>query len=198
MPCIRHLDLISEYALRVPVSSPAPAADCGGCSSVGRAPGCGPGCRGFNSHHSPHDYPRPLHGPRLAAAFFMLQPGDPLPRRLQADGPAPRMRQRHVRSLCPVGAPKGQAQDQPLQGETIRKNGQAEGLILGRHKTCPYRMPEPTLTAPWPVPQALAFPFRILYASIISCAPVAQLDRAPDFESVGRPFESGRAYQFSL
>jgi hypothetical protein len=28
--------------------------DCGGCSSVGRAPGCGPGCRGFNSHHSPH------------------------------------------------------------------------------------------------------------------------------------------------
>ena len=26
-------------------------------------------------------------------------------------------------------------------------------------------------------------------------APVAQLDRAPDFESVGRPFESGRAYQ---
>jgi hypothetical protein len=30
----------------------------------------------------------------------------------------------------------------------------------------------------------------------MSClAPVAQLDRAPDFESVGRPFESGRACQ---
>ncbi len=29
----------------------------------------------------------------------------------------------------------------------------------------------------------------------ISIAPVAQLDRAPDFESVGRPFESGRACQ---
>ena len=28
--------------------------DCGGCSSVGRAPGCGPGCRGFKPHHSPH------------------------------------------------------------------------------------------------------------------------------------------------
>ena len=27
---------------------------CGGCSSVGRAPGCGPGGRGFNPHHSPH------------------------------------------------------------------------------------------------------------------------------------------------
>jgi hypothetical protein len=26
-------------------------------------------------------------------------------------------------------------------------------------------------------------------------APVAQLDRAPDFESVGRRFESCRAYQ---
>ena len=27
---------------------------CGGCSSVGRAPGCGPGGRGFKSRHSPH------------------------------------------------------------------------------------------------------------------------------------------------
>ncbi len=26
----------------------------GGCSSAGRAPGCGPGCRGFESRHSPH------------------------------------------------------------------------------------------------------------------------------------------------
>ena len=26
----------------------------GGCSSVGRAPGCGLGGRGFKSHHSPH------------------------------------------------------------------------------------------------------------------------------------------------
>ncbi len=26
----------------------------GGCSSVGRAPVCGTGCRGFESHHSPH------------------------------------------------------------------------------------------------------------------------------------------------
>jgi hypothetical protein len=29
-----------------------------------------------------------------------------------------------------------------------------------------------------------------------TCAPVAQLDRALDFESIGRPFESGRAYHF--
>ena len=28
-----------------------------------------------------------------------------------------------------------------------------------------------------------------------NCAPVAQLDRASDFESAGRPFESGRARQ---
>jgi hypothetical protein len=27
---------------------------------------------------------------------------------------------------------------------------------------------------------------------VIPCAPVAQLDRASDFESAGRPFESGR------
>ena len=31
--------------------------------------------------------------------------------------------------------------------------------------------------------------------AFVPFAPVAQLDRAPDFESVGRPFESGRAYQ---
>ena len=30
---------------------------------------------------------------------------------------------------------------------------------------------------------------------LIPSAPVAQLDRAPDFESVGRRFESCRAYQ---
>ena len=29
----------------------------GGCSSAGRAPGCGPGCRGFESRHSPHRKP---------------------------------------------------------------------------------------------------------------------------------------------
>ena len=29
----------------------------GGCSSVGRAPGCGPGGRGFKSRHSPHARP---------------------------------------------------------------------------------------------------------------------------------------------
>ncbi len=33
--------------------------------------------------------------------------------------------------------------------------------------------------------------------SAIGSAPVAQQDRAPDFESVGRPFESGRACQGS-
>jgi hypothetical protein len=31
-----------------------PKFDNGGCSSAGRAPGCGPGGRGFKSHHSPH------------------------------------------------------------------------------------------------------------------------------------------------
>ena len=29
----------------------------GGRSSVGRAPGCDPGCRGFESHRSPHILP---------------------------------------------------------------------------------------------------------------------------------------------
>ena len=31
-------------------------------------------------------------------------------------------------------------------------------------------------------------------SGLMACAPVAQLDRAPDFESVGRGFESLRAY----
>jgi hypothetical protein len=33
------------------------------------------------------------------------------------------------------------------------------------------------------------------YETIIIDAPVAQLDRASDFESAGRPFEPGRARQ---
>ena len=40
--------------------------------------------------------------------------------------------------------------------------------------------------------------FRHLYSELclpFKHAPVAQLDRAPDFESVGRRFESCRAYQ---
>ena len=34
----------------------------GGCSSAGRAPGCGPGGRGFKSRHSPHVAATPPHG----------------------------------------------------------------------------------------------------------------------------------------
>ncbi len=67
-----------------------------GVAQFGRAPGCGPGGRGFKSHHSPH---------------------------------------KKIKGHCNT---------------------------------------------------AMAF---------VPFAPVAQLDRAPDFESVGRPFESGRAYQ---
>ena len=33
---------------------PGPVRGDGGCSSAGRAPGCDPGCRGFESRHSPH------------------------------------------------------------------------------------------------------------------------------------------------
>lgn len=46
-----------------------PSLACGGCSSVGRAPGCGPGGRGFKSHHSPHSVPfQALH----RRAFFRV------------------------------------------------------------------------------------------------------------------------------
>ncbi len=38
---------------------------------------------------------------------------------------------------------------------------------------------------------------RITCSGFPNCAPVAQLDRAPDFESVGRGFESLRAYQLN-
>lgn len=36
-----------------------------------------------------------------------------------------------------------------------------------------------------------------LSLQILPCAPVAQLDRAADFESAGREFESLRAYQLN-
>lgn len=38
----------------------------GGCSSVGRAPGCGPGGRGFKPRHSPHA----SYGPGLCGSAF--------------------------------------------------------------------------------------------------------------------------------
>ena len=40
------------------VRIPAGAPICGGYSSVVRAPDCGSGSRGFNSHHPPHFFPR--------------------------------------------------------------------------------------------------------------------------------------------
>ncbi len=39
------------------------------------------------------------------------------------------------------------------------------------------------------------FGLQMVCNGLTPCAPVAQLDRAPDFESVGRRFESCRAYQ---
>ncbi len=43
----------------------------------------------------------------------------------------------------------------------------------------------------------LKFLCAISSESYCTCAPVAQLDRALDFESIGRPFESGRAYHYN-
>ena len=47
----------------------------GGSSSVGRAPGCGPGGRGFKSHLSPHKEIPPL----SSGVFLFLPPGYGLP-----------------------------------------------------------------------------------------------------------------------
>ena len=41
------------YTFSRPVRETEVHAGRGGCSSAGRAPGCGPGCRGFESRHSP-------------------------------------------------------------------------------------------------------------------------------------------------
>ena len=46
---------VGHYTRRCAATGPRPGPRCrGGCSSVGRAPGCGPGGRGFKSRHSPH------------------------------------------------------------------------------------------------------------------------------------------------
>lgn len=49
--CVKFLQIIFDFfqkALIILVSF------YGECSSVGRAPGCGSGGRGFDPHHSPH------------------------------------------------------------------------------------------------------------------------------------------------
>lgn len=38
----------------------------GGCSSVGRAPDCGSGCRGFDPHHSPQQHSAGIKDKKLA------------------------------------------------------------------------------------------------------------------------------------
>ena len=69
----------------------------GGCSSVGRAPGCGPGGRGFKPHQPPHFSLKPL----LRNGFFLLRRsppyGSPPPGRLR---PSPRLR-------CLAGCARG-------------------------------------------------------------------------------------------
>src|SRR6202035_1641978 len=46
----------------------------GGCSSAGRAPGCGPGGRGFKPHHSPHAVRRVTYDFVRSPHFFAPAP----------------------------------------------------------------------------------------------------------------------------
>ena len=54
----------------------------GECSSVGRAPDCGSGCRGFNPHHSPHFFAPVAQGierrPPEPGAEVRFLPGAPV------------------------------------------------------------------------------------------------------------------------
>ena len=43
----------SGFELEIVGSNPTTPANNGVCSSVGRALGCDPGCRGFDPHHTP-------------------------------------------------------------------------------------------------------------------------------------------------
>ena len=53
------------------------AAHHGGCSSAGRAPGCDPGCRGFEPRHSPHAVALSGAGPRPARRSVVLRSPTP-------------------------------------------------------------------------------------------------------------------------
>ena len=59
------------------------------------------------------------------------------------------------------------------------------GWNAGRHGVAPFSLTERVARARWR--------FRVSNEAWVFRAPVAQLDRASDFESAGRPFESDRA-----
>ena len=88
----------------------------GGSSSVGRAPGCGPGGRGFKSHLSPHKEIPPL----SSGGFLFLPPGCGLEK-----GPA----------LTPTAVAGSPGTDEPL--------GRYGQLLFGGRKGAPVRSRHP-------------------------------------------------------
>ena len=86
----------------------------GGSSSVGRAPGCGPGGRGFKSHLSPHKEIPPL----SSGVFLFLPPGY-----LSGKGPA-------LTPMAVVGSP---GTDEPLLLSRAQgRAGMASSFLGGR------------------------------------------------------------------
>ena len=74
----------------------------GGCSSAGRAPGCGPGCRGFEPRHSPQGMPPEVQGALSCAGAVGPATRDPRPER-PPHASAPRahpMRPPHAPTPC--------------------------------------------------------------------------------------------------
>jgi hypothetical protein len=72
--------------------------------------------------------------------------------------------------------------------------------VVGVAQLVEHRVVAPVVVGSSPITHPISsfqrpLPNRCSGNGLQPCAPVAQLDRAPDFESVGRRFESCRAYQ---
>lgn len=95
----------------------------GGSSSVGRAPGCGPGGRGFKSHLSPHKEIPPL----SSGVFLFLPPGCGLEK-----GPA----------LTPTAVAGSPGTDEPLLLSRAQgRAGMASSFLGGGRAPCPQPAP---------------------------------------------------------
>ena len=96
----------------------------GGSSSVGRAPGCGPGGRGFKSHLSPHKEISPL----SSGVFLFLPPGCGLEK-----GPA-------LTLMAVAGSP---GTDEPLLLSRAQGRTGIVSSFLGGRKGAPVRSRHP-------------------------------------------------------
>ena len=164
----------------------------GGSSSVGRAPGCGPGGRGFKSHLSPHKEIPPL----SSGVFLFLPPGCGLERgqrsrRWPWSGARARMSLLLSRAQGRTGIVSSfrfGRKGAPVRGRQLPGVTEGQGAFLCRRRSLPHGGNGPCGLRTGRPCQSRAF-----CVQNIPSRSVAQHGSAPALGAGGRWFESSRS-----